>query len=597
SAIIPESRIRSSSSTNLGDLLKTSNLAGIWDYGPGALSSASIRGSSSEQVLILVDGKRINDSRSGMVDLQNVSITNAKRIEIIRGGQSAMYGADAVGGIINIITKQPDKSQAQLWSTLGAFNSAAWGFDASKGFKAISGLISFSQTSSESNFPFEDKYGEKMTRENAETYTRTLSGKIRWNVFHDAILKLSSEHNYSDRGDPGPIGQYTPEANKLDKANGIRTDFEHSIKPGFMYKLMLHKRYTTLRYVNPLGLYPADDTHKTDNMGAEFQAYIFQNTSIPLISGISLANDDIESTALGNQIRKTYSAYIQQELRKNLERKIPYLNEIGAFPAIRWDHYSDFEAGISPKIGFLASFGKDRIASVKGNIGRSYRAPTLNELYWPSDAFAVGNPELKPERSNNADIGLNLRISELSFFPRISIIRLSSSFFTNSFNNRIQWSPGANGKWSPQNLSKASSRGIETETWINLSFWNFPELIQVGGNYVYLKTQDALDRQFIYRPQHSGGYIFRVGSGEIWCQLQGIYQSRRYYTIQNTKWLEPFMKHDLQLGLGKGVWKFDNVGIILEIKNLFDKKYQLMADYPLPGREWSVKTTISMEGE
>jgi outer membrane cobalamin receptor len=279
------------------------------------------------------------------------------------------------------------------------------------------------------------------------------------------------------------------------------------------------------------------------------------------------------------------------------------------FPAFRWDHYSDFEAGISPKLGFLVSFGRHSLAAIKANFGRSYRAPTLNELYWPTDARAQGNPKLKPESSTNADVGIHfhrtvdaghLMLSENDgrrvILPQLSEVRCGVSFFWNSFRDRIQWNPGAEGKWFPQNLSEAHSAGLEAETQVQTSFWSMPDLLRLGVNYTFLNAEDMLDRQLIYRPRHSLGCTLRVGTEKLWGQIQSIYRSRRYTTAQNTKWLDPFMKHDVQLGIERRLINTVNIGIVLEIRNILDEKYQQVADYPLPGREWSIKTSIGLEG-
>ncbi|MGB9597884.1 MAG: hypothetical protein ACPL7B_16490, partial [Candidatus Poribacteria bacterium] len=75
----------------------------------------------------------------------------------------------------------------------------------------------------------------------------------------------------------------------------------------------------------------------------------------------------------------------------------------------------------------------------------------------------------------------------------------------------------------------------------------------------------------------------------LWFKASGVYQGRRYYTKENTKWLEPFMKHDFQIGMERSLWNVTKVGLSIDLKNAFDKQYQLIADYPLPGREWIFK--------
>ncbi|MFC1714020.1 TonB-dependent receptor plug domain-containing protein [Candidatus Poribacteria bacterium] len=597
SSIVSEKQIQSSTATDLGHLLEKTNLLDILNYGPGGISTASIRGSSREQVLVLVDGERINDSLSGSVDLDTIPIAYAKRIEVVRGGQSAMYGADAVGGIINIITKQPTGTKARAWSTLGAYDSLSMGAEASRRVKTVSGILSLSRTTSESDFLFEDKFGRELVRENADSKKRSVFGKLTWDISDSAILRLSGDHYYSDKGAPGPIGQFTPEANQKDRSIGFKADLEHSPKEGILYKLSGYKRDTKLRYVSPQGPFPIDDIHKADAMGTELQVNLFQNTSIPLIWGLSFRNDDIASTAVGDQRRETYSAYIQQELGRDFGNSALSLSRIVIFPAVRWDHYSDFDAGASPKLGVLASFGQFRVVTVKANVGRSYRAPSMNDLYWPPDPFAFGNPDLEPERATNMDAGLHFHVSEPSLLSQLSMIRLGATYFRNSFRDRIQWTPGADGKWSPQNLSEALTTGLETEMQAGISLWNMPDLVNVTTSYTFLKAEDMQGRQLIYRPKHALGYALRVGADGLWSQIQGVYRSRRYFTVQNTKWLDPFMSYDLQLGIERRSWSNTKIGLIFEIKNLFDTEYQHVADYPLPGREWSIRTSIGMEGK
>jgi len=585
SSVVSEKQIRSSTATDLGGFLRATNILQIMDYGPSSLSMASMRGSSSEQVLVLLDGERINSSLSGDVNLDNIPITCAKRIEVVRGGYSAMYGADAVGGIINIITRQPARATARVWSNLGDYNSVSCGVEASEQVRALSGILSLSKMRARFNFPFEDKFGKTMTRENADYEGRSVFGKVKWDIAKSAILSITGDHTYSDRGDPGPIGQYTPDAVKKDKTNGIRMDMEQSLTEGGLYKLSLYRRDSTLRYTNP----PSDDTHKTDAMGAEFQAHLLQNLSIPLIFGVSFRDENIDSTAIGDQARRTFSGYVQQELGKNMAKNPLRLSRVAVFPALRWDHYSDFEAGISPKLGFLASFGQGRIATIRASAGGSYRAPTLNELYWQPDAFAYGNPDLKPERAKDADIGIHIHLKRWN--SRLNLAS-SVSYFWSSTRDSIHWTPGKEGKWSPMNLSRIKSEGLESDA--NISVF---DLLSLGVNYTFIKAEDALKRQLIYRPKHSLGYVLRIGTDDLWGQVQGLCLSRRYYTVQNTKWLEPFMKHDFQLGVERRLWNVANIGLIFEVKNIFDTRYQLVADYPLPGREWNVKTSIGTKGE
>ncbi len=595
SSLITEDQIRKSSANNLKGLLGSSNLVQILDYGTGSLSSVSIRGSTSSQVLILVDGERLNSPLSGGVDIDNLPVNNIRRVEIIRGGQSAMYGADAVGGIINIVTKQPHESLINLWSGAGSFSTYFYGMDASQQFKSVSCLLSFSHDQSKSDFPFLDKSGKTLVRENADYKKRNAMGKILWNFSDSTNFTVSLNHSYSNNGSPGMMGLYTPEAEKREKWNNIKIDAEHNFSNNNSFKVLVNKRATVLRYIDPQYPYPTDDTHKSNTTSAEIQTYLLKETSIPLTCGIQIRNEDVNSTTVKERNRIAFGGYIQQELRKVLADNPLNMKEVLIFPAVRWDHYSDFESGLSPKVGFWASFGKN--FSLRANAGRSYRAPTMNDLYWPEDPYTSGNPDLKPERSIDMDTGFNFIFVKPSLIPDVSMFRISTTYFWSHLKDGIRWTPGQGGKWAPINISEINSSGVEIETKVNLTLANMADFLSLGSNYTFVRAEDKLKRQLTNQPKHAFGYNFQIGTERLWAQAQGLYNSKRFYTVQNTKWLDPFMKHDIKIGTERRLYGFVKAILIFEIKNIFDTRYQILADYPLPGREWNVKISFNKKGE
>jgi iron complex outermembrane receptor protein len=218
----------------------------------------------------------------------------------------------------------------------------------------------------------------------------------------------------------------------------------------------------------------------------------------------------------------------------------------------------------------------------------------MNDLYWPEDAFAKGNPSLKPERSVDFESGLSFDLSQIKAFP----IRSSIVYFQNHFQDRILWNPGIGGKWAPENLSDANIRGVEAEASLRISRIS-GAVLDLSADYTFLKAEDSLGRQLLYQPKHSGNYGIRISAAKflvkkfgIWMQFEGQYKGRRYYTRENTKWLEPFAIHNIKLGFEKIIGT-TKLGVILELKNAFDVSYQLIADYPLPGRQWRCKVSIA----
>jgi outer membrane receptor for ferrienterochelin and colicin len=302
SSVVTEKQIKNSTANDLGDLLSSNNVVQMLDYGPGSTASVSLRGASAAQVLVLVDGKRINDSRAGGADLDGISTASVERIEIIRGGQSAIYGADALGGIINIITKKPKKPTAQAWSNLGSYGSQSFGLEASERVKSFSGTMSVSKTASKSDFPYQNKFGESLIRKNADFTRRNAFAKLVWDASKSTLLELSASHYFSNSGSPDTIG-FDTKATKIDKTNDLNLNFEHEVTPQISYKFSAYDRLATMHYI-ATDLFPSDDTHKVDSKGVELQVHPLQKTSFPIVSGIAFLNEDVNSTAIEHMFSK-----------------------------------------------------------------------------------------------------------------------------------------------------------------------------------------------------------------------------------------------------------------------------------------------------
>lgn len=579
--IISRNQIKKSAVNNLGEILSSADFVQILDYGPSSLSSISVRGASSSQVLVLMDGERINNVQNGSADLDKISLDGVNRVEIIRGGQSALYGADAAGGIINIITEDSYKNQISLKSEAGAFGYLLWNASIKRKFKKLSGMISYSQSQSDGNFQFENKFGETKTRENANYLKRNAFAKLKWHPRDTTNLALSGIHSYSDSGDPGPTGQYSPNAFIKETTNSVEIKLEEQIRENWKCESNLFGRNSQQHYFNTDGLVKIDGTHKVRSIGGRLQSQFFFRKDMPITTGISVRQEELSSTAVGEHNRLSVGFYLQQEIKFEFNHR-----SISIYPALRFDDYSDFDAGLNPKLGMLIRLF-DGLIGIKGNVGKSYRAPTMNDLYWPEDAFARGNPKLKPERSKDFDVGVELKSPKIS---DIAQIKCGIAYFRNDFKNLIEWAPGKSGKWSPTNRSEAKIQGIESS--INLSA---TKLFRIDASYTFLKAHDSLERRLMYRPCHSVNYHLNLGKRALWMQLEGRYQSKRYYTRENTKWLEPFLVHDFRLGATKSIMKQVDLTGVLELRNVFDTDYKLQADYPLPGRQWRFKMTLEWQ--
>ena len=570
---ITQDALQHSASSALDEVLREARHIQVHSYGPGGLSSLRMRGASSEQVLILIDGERLNSTQSGGTDLSQILLNGVQRVEILRGGQSALYGADAMGGIIYITTEIPHKPRLVFSSGTGSFGLRQWRTDASTGWGALRFGASYSADRAEGDFEFDDLYGNVRTRSNADYARNNARAQLMWTGL--GKLHLTAEHFDGEHGSPGPVGQASEIAFQTDVSNGIRARWEQALTGRLSYRINTHLRHRNLHYHNPEPFY-INALHKVDSAGVEGQGSFLWSESLehPFIFGASLRQDEVESSSVGSRDRNAASVYAQQEWRRG---------RLYVFPAFRLDTYSDFDAGLSPKLGWRIALHPD--VSVKGNTGRSYRAPALNDLYWPEDGYAKGNPELEPERSNDFDIGFQAKMERASAGVSGSLV-----FFHNSFQNRILWAPVEGGKWTPSNLNDATHQGIELETQAHYS------LLRFDLGYTFLTAKDSNDKHLIYTAQHTFSSSAQVEYDILWAKWTTHYESKRYTTRSNTRYLDPYLKHDLQVGVRKDVSDRASLIVTAEIRNLFDTEYLLVKDYPLPGREARLKASIEWGG-
>lgn len=183
SVISPE-RISLLNPLNISEALLNIQGAYIKDYGSvGDLKTVSLRGSNPEQVLVLLDGQRLNNPQTGQIDLSTITLDEIERVEILRGGSSAIYGADAIGGVLNMITRRGqahDGIGASLSVLGGSFNTRS--LDASVDFESdmIDGSVTYRRLNSDGDFSFTDPEGNDQTRQNNDLSSQNVFTALKF---------------------------------------------------------------------------------------------------------------------------------------------------------------------------------------------------------------------------------------------------------------------------------------------------------------------------------------------------------------------------------------------------------------------------------
>jgi len=565
--VIPEDELHDDT---LGSVLAKTEGTSASNYGsPAGPSFASIRGSTGNQVLVLIDGIRVNNAEEGGFDLSAISLGSVDRIEVFRGGGSSIYGADALGGVINVITRKPGLGPSTtVGASYGSFNTMSLSVLEEGRVRTLDYLASVIMKGSDGNFPYDDpKVGIKK-RENNSLLSLGFLGKAGFKIRKGTKLSISGDLNGSEIGVPGDIINPTPEGNRSDRRGLFSASVNEKWPSNGETELKAYFLSQTREYY--------DNIYVMENQKSIFKNY---GTGATLHSEGSLGwhslygflegrDEFANSTKIGRKGRTTGAFYINDTMDP--------VHGIMKLPvSMRLDWTDDFGSAWSPRVGFLLSL--HRVISLKGNIGTSFRAPSLDDLYWPQDAFSVGNPFLRPERAVNYDVGAE---------GGIGGFRAEVAYFRNDVRDLIQWTPGAEGKWSPLNIETAHLQGIEAG-----AAFTVPHA-SMSANYTYLSAENGAGIPLFYRPAHKAYGRIDLPAGMISFFIDSQYVSFRYIdlTAQNT--LPSYMI----FGLGAAIaWK--SFEFKSRVRQVFDLdltpllSYQEMYGYPIPGLTWEFEVT------
>ncbi len=586
--------------------------------GVTAPSVVSIRGSSPEQVLVLVNGKRLNSAQGGGVDFNTINPGDIERIEIVRGGGSALFGESAFGGVINIVTKDGygKDLDGSIEYEFGSFNTHSVSAQVLGGLgetKAFDYFLSAKGTFSEGTYSYEDEHAEdgENLRGNAGGMLGDLSFKAGWDIDKESGLRLSvsGQGHADEKGVPGLTEFPTETAEMSDQRYLGLVTFNYLDNPFAGITLDVYGGRQYRHYTDPaFYLGAVDDTHDNISAGADLSLSRQDDLSAVLTdtsAGYSYRRDYLESTGLiktggdeseGNVQRQSHSAFFRSEFNI-LPFKDTKTGRLILSPSIRFDShrvvYADdgidkFEYAFSWNAGAMVPFSSGKEVILKANIGTAYRLPSFDDLFWPATAFAAGNPGLLPEEAFIYDIGI--LIQPYDFFS------LELVHFSQDVTNLIQWNPGANGQWQPENIGKALLNGFEGEAKFLFPLFWASGYLEMKGNYSYLFARDMVEGSSTYgkqlprRPFEKGNVTgtFSHFDGHS-LRVEGRFVGFRYITAQNTKYLPSCFIID-----AAGRFQFtDYLSLTASLKNLLNESYVDMREYPVPGREFSIACLVS----
>jgi vitamin B12 transporter len=601
--------IRNLNGSRLPDALEMSDAVFIKDYGfNSGTKTISLNATQSEHTLILLNGVRLNSRQNAQFDLSLLDLDNVSRIEISNGGSSALYGSEAIGGVINIITNSPGKTQGlglNFKSVLGSYGYRKFYGSVSQDMKAgldnlFSYRVSFSDERAKNNFEYNFKNGlnvELRERENSDFNTQYFDLDLGYRYGSGNLLRLFANYTHFNRGVPGiDAGYSTGTARQIDYnlMTGVTSEKQISkvltSKSAITYKNALQKYFDPSTFNLSVRI---DSYYRLNSILASQTFNYMPSVMFNIESGIDFSFDEIFSneTEKGELFNGSVFAAAKYEVNTGIISKISF------YPSIRYDYFSNIEdkSVVTGKFGINLKAFENSELSFKSTIGNNFSAPTFNELYWNG----LGNKDLKPERSISFDAGMFYR------FRLLAVNELEVSYYNINTTDRIVWTP-VGGVWRPLNIGKVRSEGIDAVLNSKFEFSN-SWVSSLGLNYSYgsaiKKNEDfagdpSYNKQLIYLPQEMIKASFMIHYLTTSKLLKSVsfnlfykFYTRRYTNFENTAFIPRFDVVDANFGAGIRVWEL-NAGLKFIVNNVLNESYNVLPGYPMPLRNFKFEISL-----
>ena len=557
----------------------------------------NIRDASANKVLILIDGQRMNNAQSGGFDVQTIPIDAVEKVEVLRGGNSARYGADAVGGVINFITKkatEESKMDFGLRATYGSFNSQYYNLFTSNSIKDFNYYLSYKRAQSDGDFKYKELDGTENTRINNNSESNDFLVKLGYNnILPLSTLTFSTQVTQSENGSPGSVQGIAnwpmPTPNAKLKADNSIFNLNYNQQEVFGkadFTANVYHHYFRTRYDDPDAWGGGTHSdHKNKAYGMELSQNNPVSDLLTLIYGYSFRHDNAVSSSINEKDRNTHSAHAAADF--NFKNNNFFFDDISIVPAARYDAPSDFDKVVSPKLSLILNNNNSEYKfNISAHISKSYRAPTFNDLYWPFDGYTVGNPNLKPEKGTSLELGYGLTL------PFLNNTQITMNYFNSELTDQIIWSPNAEFIWTPMNVEKSKTSGLETL--ITTKF--IKDMISLEINHTYLDARDKSGKVndgklLIYRPYHKADINTSFTLEKFSVNLNYQFLSKRFVNVDNTKALQDVSIWNVNFGYSPQLFGL-NWSARFDINNVFNKDYRMSDGYPMPGTQY--RFTIGM---
>ncbi len=591
--VLGQSDIKKLTFNSLDELLQTISGVEVQSRGGfGSQADISLRGSTFTQVLILLDGQRLNDPLTGHFN-GYIPVTPAEifRVEVLRGPASAIYGPDAVGGVINIITNTFAKQQRADMINSGSFSygdndliNAQHGFYSNKNKLKVGGGFNIIKSDGE-HIP-EIATSDSTSLESYNTFFDIKQASISLGYDFGNGFSIAGRTAYDDRN---YNARYFYTTSTFDKSEETTQAWWNQVRLSKIGEkastnLDLSFKQNKDEFIFSPD-FPSTNNHTTRWFNANLSQLNRLNSALSLSTGLQFDRRSIESNDRGNH------SNIHAGLYAMLHFTNSSLNVTGGF---RLDYDNNYELEFSPQLNISYIFNN---IVLRGAAGRSIRAGDYTERFVSNNlenltpGRSLGNPDLAAEQAWTEELGVDIDVTQG--------IELKATVFSRQSSNLIDFvstneadiddvgslQEGAD-YFFTQNISSVTTNGFEVEAYLDRSFGD-RNRFKLGIGYTFLNTTTGVDEEIIsvYISSHARHLVtsnLHLQLDRFYINLNSIYKDRpmQIASAINSTLNGSYFLHNAKIGANVT----SNFGLFVQIQNLGDIEYQNILGARMPGR-------------
>lgn len=590
-SVITQKQIEAYNAQTTAELVNKAIGTNFNSYGSlGSVQTVVIRGASSSKNLVFLDGVLLSSAHDGSVDLSIIPVSTIERIEIVKSGSGNLGRTNAIGGMVNIITKQGSATKRPFSVTIenGSFLPEAYGTSADRNWLSLVDSqkvdVTYANTLSGTNlvanvggvvaqnaYTYDNGTSVQALRDNAQAYA--VHGSVNASRAIGDSIEVSSKNlaNYQHLGTPGdylgspPWGGLTPNNYQEDILISTKNSATLSNIGDTLVSLKTDLNYNyDKRFFHKTG--GSDSTHAKNKGNFLIEGSWNFGEAYNVVTGADLALDYVSSTDVGINLRiqPTIFAHVSIYLLKGM---------LSLHPSANLAYLSDMQA-FSPNasLGAIYNIGQD--TSLKANISYAENPPTFSDLYWPG----AGNSSLKTEKGLQGDFSYTAKLNPLSY---------EGTVFGRNIYNAIAWqeTPPGSYIYLPANIGHSVYLGTEQAITLDLS-----DMFALSASYLYNKSYDLSNGQTFSDDVEVSNVRKHTAkaSASFAYSLFDAVLSGEYLGKTSTA----SSKQILVLNLSINAQVTEDLRVYIAVDNLLNASYELQSGYPMPGTKVRLGGTL-----